>query len=80
MRLRIHILTTAIVLCSLLSIAHAADPAPAPVPSASTPWWAIVSVIALALSEVLALVPGWKSNSVVQLILNGIRTVFGKDK
>jgi hypothetical protein len=44
-----------------------------------TNWPVIVSVL-LGLSEVLALIPGIKANSVFQLIVNGLKAIAPKSE
>lgn len=39
--------------------------------------WAIIASVLLGLSEVLALIPGIKSNSIFQLIVNGLKAIVG---
>lgn len=38
----------------------------------------VILAFLLALSELLALIPGIKSNSIFQLIVNGIKKALGK--
>ena len=72
--LAILVLTLALVaLLTGTAYAEAADP-PA---SAGVPWWAIAGVVALALSEILSLIPSLESNGVVQLLKNIIKSIFG---
>ena len=40
--------------------------------------WSVIASVLLALSEALALIPGIKSNSVFQLIVNGLKSILGK--
>lgn len=51
------------------------DSAPA---NEKTPWWAIASILALAVSEALSLIPSLRSNGVLQAILGVVAKIFGK--
>ena len=66
----------ALVLVTSISFAAGAEAAP----PASTPWWLILGVVALAFSEVVALVPQMKSNSVLTFLANLARSTFGGSK
>jgi hypothetical protein len=76
-------LTTLIAITFLVhhGIAFAADaPTPAAAETVKTaiPWWAIATIVAGVVGEILSLIPSLKSNGVVQLVLNILKTVFGK--
>ena len=40
--------------------------------------WGLLATILLAISELLAVLPFFKSNSIAQLILNTIKSLLGK--
>jgi len=40
--------------------------------------WGVIAALLLALSEVLALIPGIKSSSIFQLIYNNLKALLGK--
>lgn len=38
--------------------------------------WAIIASVLLGISELLALIPAFKSNSILQLILNAVKSLL----
>jgi hypothetical protein len=38
--------------------------------------WAVIATVLFAISELLALVPAIKSNSILQAIVNGMKSLF----
>lgn len=71
--------TVAIVIFVASGTAFAAETAlPVVIETASIPWWVIITLIAGVIGEILSLIPSLKSNGIVQLLLNIIKTVLGK--
>lgn len=38
--------------------------------------WALIATVLLAVSELLAVVPAIKANSIAQLVLNAVKAIF----
>ncbi len=74
-KLKLYIVTLIVLAACLVS--SPAFAAAETAPPDKTPWWAIAGIVALAFSEIVALVPRWKSNSVITWILNLVKAVFG---